>query len=558
MAKQMVEPPECDGDDWLVVGCDDESRADAGPKARDDERGLEASQPQNQIHSSEEGPESDPTPNQHWSHFQVSESENLRIRLRIRRHACWTLMLTRCCAVHCPKLLVWRSGLAAPRQLEDESRRPLAVAASASSAAELRRLLLELVLTHPQLLNEFPQVTRTNVSDAIQVCQRAGDAQLWAPLATLEAEDSSSSAELKLTPQVERLRQETWPQLLLESRSEDAACDDKLAAWRCGKFYSEIQANAWRFELQIGQLLDALDTDKHWYESRVVDMDAVYVRVHYRGWTSKWDEWVRRTSARLAPLHTKVPNWRAFRVGDTVMVGTEVPGKRYPEWRNAHVTACDEEDGLLQIEVDIDGNKKWLDAQDELLCPPGTHKAVNGKSRAASALLAAPSSLLFDYFEQPDGPASSQAHNDQSEKSIRQATHTMNLADSCDADGDEWCVVDDDRDEDRAETGANADISNQTEDAVAEGEARDYEESGSCDENYDCSRASHDTPSTNTAATPILDQIFTTTTEVLQEQVDDTVRDEDTWRNELQIDQLIDARDTDSVWYVIATLVGAV
>lgn len=143
----------------------------------------------------------------------------------------------------------------------------------------------------------------------------------------MESSEDPTGAKLQLTAQIDLSSEKQWRQLLVESKFEAATCSDELIAWRHGKFFSDVQANAWRFELQIGQLVDALDTDKRWYESRIVDMDAVYVKVHYRGWTSKWDEWMRRTSARLAPLHTNVPNWRAFQVGDSIMVGKDVPGK---------------------------------------------------------------------------------------------------------------------------------------------------------------------------------------------------------------------------------------
>lgn len=111
----------------------------------------------------------------------------------------------------------------------------------------------------------------------------------------------------------------------------------------------------------------------------MVALSSTLVKLHYRGWTSKWDEWIERTSTRIAPLHTKVRNWRAFQVGDAVMVGRQVAYKRYPEWRNAVVTALEacEVDGRLRIEMEVDGCYEWMDAQDEMLCPPGTHKAAN-------------------------------------------------------------------------------------------------------------------------------------------------------------------------------------
>ncbi|KAE9092251.1 hypothetical protein PF010_g17726 [Phytophthora fragariae] len=521
MTKQATEHPSCsDGDDWLVVGCDDSGRVPTAggsprPKASNESRGLEASQPQNQIEEQDAAPESD-----------LNQKDNSFYQL-----------------------LVWHNGLNAPVELVGENHKPLVVAASASSsAADLQKMLQELVLVHPQLRIEFPQVERENVSDVLQMCRRSDEKDAWVPLAESDAEGTAdpSGVKLQLTSQINLSSGKQWSQLLVESKFEAASCSDELTAWRRGRFFSDIQANAWRFELQIGQLVDALDTDKRWYESRIVDMDAVYVKVHYRGWTSKWDEWLRRTSARLAPLHTKVSTWRAFQVGDRVMVGTEVPGKKYPEWRNAEVTACDDEGGSLQIEVDVDGKKKWLDAQDELLCPTGTHKAVNADPSVASAVLAAPI-LLFDYFERPGDPPSSDDQPAHEVESIRQAMHGMHLAAS-DGDGDEWCVVNDDHDKDGVEAEADAG-NNNAEEAVVEAEATVSEGSCSCDSDSDCSATSKDAQSVNNVAVPTLDQTLPTTTEVLLGQMEATISEEDDWRYDLQVDQLIDSRDTDNVWY---------
>lgn len=103
------------------------------------------------------------------------------------------------------------------------------------------------------------------------------------------------------------------------------------------------------------------------------------MKVHYRGWTPKWDEWLERMSERLAAHHSMVANWRDFRVDDDVQVGFALPTKSYPEWRNGRVVEVEksEEGSGLRILVDIDGRKVWRDAQDELLCSPGTHKAAN-------------------------------------------------------------------------------------------------------------------------------------------------------------------------------------
>ncbi|RLN86385.1 hypothetical protein BBJ28_00005012 [Nothophytophthora sp. Chile5] len=298
------------------------------------------------------------------------------------------------------KLLAWRTGLELPLEPLDAKQKPLVLLASETCALqELQRKVWQLADMQPQLREMFPNVTPENVNTVVQVCYRLEETAPWVPLRdAVVAEagrggvangfqsaqsrgilvESTSVGELQLEPRDYKPGKQKLHHLLIEGRFE-AEKGEERTDWRHGKFYSEIQANAWRFQLQINQLIDAMDTDKKWYESRVVDMDERRVKMHYRGWTVKWDEWLERTSVRLAPLHTKVANWRDFQVGDEVLAGKEVAGKSYPEWRTARVVACrrSEEEDALQVQLEVDGEKQWRDAQDELLCPVGTHKAAN-------------------------------------------------------------------------------------------------------------------------------------------------------------------------------------
>lgn len=124
-------------------------------------------------------------------------------------------------------------------------------------------------------------------------------------------------------------------------------------------------------------------------------LDAARVKVHYRGWTAKWDEWLSRESTRLAPLHSRVRDWRAFALDDELQVGFPLASKSYPEWRNARVVDVERgEDGkVARIQVSVDAGKAlWMDAQDELLCPPRTHRARNAMPPPVGGGKAAPSS----------------------------------------------------------------------------------------------------------------------------------------------------------------------
>ncbi|KAL3658643.1 hypothetical protein V7S43_016279 [Phytophthora oleae] len=82
-------------------------------------------------------------------------------------------------------------------------------------------------------------------------------------------------------------------------------------------FVANKSEDAWCYQLQSRSLVDAQDTENTWYESPVVHLNSTHVKIHFRGWTSRWDEWIKRTSPRIAPQHTMVRNWRAFKVGDS-------------------------------------------------------------------------------------------------------------------------------------------------------------------------------------------------------------------------------------------------
>lgn len=70
-----------------------------------------------------------------------------------------------------------------------------------------------------------------------------------------------------------------------------------------GKWLREDENPNWR-NFKIGDLVDALDTTKKWFESTVRDVKDDKVLIHYNNWSSKWDEWINVNSDRLAQVHT--------------------------------------------------------------------------------------------------------------------------------------------------------------------------------------------------------------------------------------------------------------
>jgi hypothetical protein len=55
-------------------------------------------------------------------------------------------------------------------------------------------------------------------------------------------------------------------------------------------------------EIQDGDFIDAVDTVQKWCLAQVVARDETAVRVHFDGWSNKYDQAFRWTSYKLAPF----------------------------------------------------------------------------------------------------------------------------------------------------------------------------------------------------------------------------------------------------------------
>jgi hypothetical protein len=57
-------------------------------------------------------------------------------------------------------------------------------------------------------------------------------------------------------------------------------------------------------DFEDGDIIDCKDTMGDWYESAVLDIKDGQVLIHYEGWPNVWDEWIDKSSNRLAPYRT--------------------------------------------------------------------------------------------------------------------------------------------------------------------------------------------------------------------------------------------------------------
>lgn len=80
---------------------------------------------------------------------------------------------------------------------------------------------------------------------------------------------------------------------------------DSVKEFLCFKTVAS-QAKAEAAEYAVGDVVDARDSSNNWCVAQLMSMnDKGEYLVHYKGWSEKWDEWIEKTSKRLAPYRSK-------------------------------------------------------------------------------------------------------------------------------------------------------------------------------------------------------------------------------------------------------------
>lgn len=162
-----------------------------------------------------------------------------------------------------------------------------------------------------------------------------------------------------------------------------------------GMFGTPLADPRWRKALHVGSLLDALDSDNRWFDARIVRVgEGDEVKVHYMGWTAKWDTWVGRyDEERLAPLHTHTENWREFlNEGDEIEVNDKVLSNgNKNRWHLGEIVEIMEGRGIYERQALVrvprreDYRDKWVSMRSEQVCNPGTHINISKKKASAAS-----------------------------------------------------------------------------------------------------------------------------------------------------------------------------
>lgn len=72
----------------------------------------------------------------------------------------------------------------------------------------------------------------------------------------------------------------------------------------------------WRFgsDFQINNRIDIIDTYNMWKEARVIDKNDTQIKIHYKGYADKYDEWIHKSSPRIAEIGSKSNSYGIGRI----------------------------------------------------------------------------------------------------------------------------------------------------------------------------------------------------------------------------------------------------
>jgi hypothetical protein len=119
----------------------------------------------------------------------------------------------------------------------------------------------------------------------------------------------------------------SFHRLPLAALLKHSSVRDRFRWSAVSRVWCEHGSGGWRERLAVGDLVDARDQEGKWYDARLLaEKDDDSVRVHFRGWSGRWDCWLARRSPEIKPLHSHTPDWRRLQVGDIVELNSEADG----------------------------------------------------------------------------------------------------------------------------------------------------------------------------------------------------------------------------------------
>lgn len=125
----------------------------------------------------------------------------------------------------------------------------------------------------------------------------------------------------------------------------------------------------------VGDDVDAMDHDGHWWRARVVARHGDTVRIHFLGWMDSWDLILPRDSPMILPrgvMSERITVWyQNLGVRDFIELRVGI------QWYPARIRRISYSTGyatvkILRAQVYLD-LPLWAGEMPECVCPPGTH-----------------------------------------------------------------------------------------------------------------------------------------------------------------------------------------
>ncbi len=166
--------------------------------------------------------------------------------------------------------------------------------------------------------------------------------------------------------------------------------------------------NVWKIDepFKVGDLIDAMDKEKSWFESYIVSIGNGFVRVHFMGWGSKWDDDIPESeiTVRIAVLNTKSKNWRSelFEGGLIEIKCNEDMVNQ--KWMWGKISALNVAEAWVEVSYSFSHEPivvKRAELYGETICPIGMH--TKDKSKYAAALIVKPSKTVEQLLKDRSG-----------------------------------------------------------------------------------------------------------------------------------------------------------
>jgi hypothetical protein len=121
----------------------------------------------------------------------------------------------------------------------------------------------------------------------------------------------------------------------------------------------------WIQRLLPGDIIGASDSYGTWYEGVVQSLPTTSMKVHFKGWSKKYDEDISETdySTRVAPLYTKTNNWRAAMRKGSEIEYTKLLEETGSKWLPAIVMAVDDTFDTVSIKFKQKNNDVKLQTE---------------------------------------------------------------------------------------------------------------------------------------------------------------------------------------------------